>query len=623
MWSEDCRPLSLAIKLNEALPLTERIDILLTLAHFYIFDQSSAEYMQQLESLLSEQTQLALEQAHLTFLKGVKKQAIGDWAGSTRLLESALETYRAHEHVRGEVEAMIGIAVVLAITVGPSDGIFLLEQAREKIEEHDLPLICKAYMLNQFAVAHLTVELYNFAESYARQSHAYIAKLPMQQEGVTSRNAMRVYVASAWSLSYAVALQGRHDEAIQVAEKGLDVIGPLNVAYWNARLMQVVGYALTESKKYEAAVERLLVYIDSVPPTKGSIYDDCYALLGIAYACTHQHVAAEPLLLRAVDGYEKTQQRGAIYLRCLKCLALIAREREEYEDAFVYLEKNEVALKLHKRVKTVMKLEHLTEVHNYESKQREASLLKTHNQQLTMANQLLQKSLTEQSELIKLVAHDIYSPLTSIMLRTRTIMRQVEAERTDQVEGTVDAIRKSADYINDIVFHFQTIDQLENDQLQLEWQVVSIENEMLAAIERNQPLASQKQIEVRFCHTDAFQVHIYKVGIKQVLDNLLSNAIKYSHPNSVVEISAPRLEDNMVKLDFIDQGVGFKREESKKLFTKFGRLESSRPTSDERSVGLGLYIVRQLLIKMNGDVVANSDGLNTGATFTISLPLAR
>lgn len=621
MWSESCHPLSLESQLNEELSTIQRIDALLTLAHFYIFDQSSDQYIEELESLFIEPSVTELQRAHLKFLKGLKRQMVGDWDESTTLLESALDIYKANNHVRGEVEAIIGIAVMHSMSE-PSQGIMLLEQAREKIERFDLPLICTAYMLNQFAVAHITVELYSLAEAYARQAQDCVARLPMRQDNIIAKNVTRSYVASAWSLSFSVLLQGKYGEAIQIAEQGLSVVKAANVPYWVARMMEIIGRALVENGDTMAAIERLSDFLDSSPPDGASIYDNCYALLGIAYAEKNQYAIAEPLLLRAVKIYDEVGRGGLIHLRCLKCLANFAKRQERFEDAVMYLEKSEKMLARYKRRKSVLTLEHLTEVHNYKLKQREADFLKSSNEKLAEANQLLQDALDGQSELIKLVAHDVYSPVMSIMLRTNLMMQHIQTERIDKLAEAVTAIRNSADYINDIVFHFQTVDQLENEELQFERKAILIEEEILSAIERNQPSAVEKQVEVRFDHTESLQVCAYETGLKQVLDNILSNAVKYSYPNSTVQIGVSRLDNNRVKIECIDQGVGIDALESHKLFSRFGRLKSSRPTSDERSTGLGLYIVRQLLHRMNGEVVIHSDGIDKGTTISICLPLA-
>lgn len=614
MWSENCQPLTLQKRLSTDLPLIEKVNMLLTLAHFYVFDQQSDPFIQQLDSILKDHPECIGQQAHLMYLKGCKRQMVGDWAGSTEKLESAIDIYRKLEDVRGEVEAMIGVAVVRAMNTQHNEGILLLEQAREQIEVHGLPAICRAYMLNQLAVTHLMVELYDLAESYGRQAYDCALNLAVQNEGVLSKNVMRVQTASTWTLSYALALLGRYDESVQLAEQTLRFVRPLNVPYWEARLVQIIGYALIESDHLDNAIEKLMGFVGSIVSDPLPMYNDCYALLGIAHARNGQHEEAEPLLLTAIKPYDGRTNLGLIYLNCLKSLSNIAKSQGRYEEAFSYLEQSEKVWRVYKQRKSELKLAHLTEVHQYEIKKKEADMLRT-------SNEKLQRAYDEQSELVKLVAHDIYNPLSSIVLRAQLAEKFARKEQTDKTIESINAIRQSAGYIREIVAQLQFVDLLDQGELKLDWQIVSIRKVIMAAIKRNQPAATLKQIEI-VCEGDmSTPIRVGELAIMQMLDNVLSNAIKYSHPNSVVRIGAKRVDD-VVEINCVDEGVGIDPAEAHRLFSKFGRLNSSRPTSDERSTGLGLYIVQKLVHEMEGEITVSSDGLGTGTTFTIQLPVS-
>lgn len=622
MWSENCKPLALQSQLQTNLSLFEKVETLLTLAHFYVFDQSSDQYIQQLDSLLIEHPEWAVQQAHLLFLKACKRQMVGDWDGSTEKLEEALIIYREYGELRGEVEAMIGTSVIRAMTVRHDEGISILEQCRKKIKEHALPQICYAYMLNHFAMMHLMVELYDLAESYGRRAYDYAFNLERENEGVVSKNVIRVQMSSTWTLTYALLLLEQFDEAIQLAEQCLSLVKPLNVPYWEARFLQIIANSLIESGNSAVAIEKLTNILKGVlsKPEIPSIYYHCHALLGIALTREGRHEEAEPILLRAIKQYNSIRSIGLIYLGCLKSLATIAKSQGRYEDAFSYLEQNEQVRTGYKRKKSELKLAHLTEVHKYDLKKQEADMLRISNEKLTEANHLLQQAYEEQSELVKLVTHDIYNPLSSIVLRTQLATRFVQRERIDKVVESIGAIRQSADYIGDIVAQFQMVDKLDQEQLKLDRQILSVQDVIIAAIERNQPAATIKHIQLVFDKEREMSIWACELAMMQVLDNVLSNAIKYSFPDSVVQIKATQHED-IIEIAFVDQGVGIDQGETHKLFSKFGRLDSSRPTSDERSTGLGLYIVQKLIHKMDGEIMASSDGLGTGTTFTIQLPI--
>jgi signal transduction histidine kinase len=101
------------------------------------------------------------------------------------------------------------------------------------------------------------------------------------------------------------------------------------------------------------------------------------------------------------------------------------------------------------------------------------------------------------------------------------------------------------------------------------------------------------------------------------LDNLISNTIKFSPPDKQIFISI-RPADKYAECVIRDEGPGFTDEDKNRMFRRYGRL-SARPTGGEPSTGLGLSIVRKLVLAMNGEVLCESN-LGQGAAFTIRLP---
>jgi two-component system sensor histidine kinase/response regulator len=105
-------------------------------------------------------------------------------------------------------------------------------------------------------------------------------------------------------------------------------------------------------------------------------------------------------------------------------------------------------------------------------------------------------------------------------------------------------------------------------------------------------------------------------ALDQVLDNLISNALKFSPSGKKVLVSV-RLADRYAECVVRDEGPGFTAEDKAKMFRRYGRL-SARPTGGEPSTGLGLSIVRKLVLGMGGELSCDSVPEN-GAAFTIRL----
>jgi signal transduction histidine kinase len=106
----------------------------------------------------------------------------------------------------------------------------------------------------------------------------------------------------------------------------------------------------------------------------------------------------------------------------------------------------------------------------------------------------------------------------------------------------------------------------------------------------------------------------------QIVINLVDNAIKFSRKaeRKAIEISAGRSGDGQVRVSVRDYGPGVPRAQMKKIFQLFYRSESEL-TRETTGTGIGLAIVHQLTLSMNGKVdVVNRD---PGAEFSVVLPV--
>ena len=105
----------------------------------------------------------------------------------------------------------------------------------------------------------------------------------------------------------------------------------------------------------------------------------------------------------------------------------------------------------------------------------------------------------------------------------------------------------------------------------------------------------------------------------QVLENLLENAIKYSPPEAFVELYLSS-EAHHVRFAIRDEGPGIPNEELRRIFAKFYRLDPQL-TNGVGGTGLGLYICRELVRRMDGRISVTSE-LGFGSTFTVYIPAA-
>src|SRR6185436_11075895 len=109
------------------------------------------------------------------------------------------------------------------------------------------------------------------------------------------------------------------------------------------------------------------------------------------------------------------------------------------------------------------------------------------------------------------------------------------------------------------------------------------------------------------------------VQLYQVLVNLVDNAIKYSPEGGDVAVSVAN-GDGLIRFSVIDKGLGIPPSEHRRIFEKFYRLDPDM-TRGIGGTGLGLYICRELVRRMDGKIWVES-ALGKGSTFVVELPAA-
>lgn len=153
----------------------------------------------------------------------------------------------------------------------------------------------------------------------------------------------------------------------------------------------------------------------------------------------------------------------------------------------------------------------------------------------------------------------------------------------------------------------------ETDSLTLE--MVNI-NELIGQIISSlKPQFHKKNIEIHFDEQQNAMLMTDRYKLSQILYNLFTNAYKYSNSNAKVEIALYSME-NAVQIDISDKGFGIKSEELSKIFDAYYRGLESHNIEGE---GIGLYVVKENVKKLNGSIEVNSQ-YGVGTMFSLRFP---
>ena len=109
-----------------------------------------------------------------------------------------------------------------------------------------------------------------------------------------------------------------------------------------------------------------------------------------------------------------------------------------------------------------------------------------------------------------------------------------------------------------------------------------------------------------------------RLRVSQIFSNLLANAVKFTAPGGAVDVTIESMED-AVKVNVRDTGLGIPKEEMPHIFDRY-RQTSTKATAGETGAGLGLAIVREMVL-LHGGRISVSSQVNHGSVFSVCLPI--
>ncbi|MCS7012826.1 MAG: ATP-binding protein [Chloroherpetonaceae bacterium] len=236
------------------------------------------------------------------------------------------------------------------------------------------------------------------------------------------------------------------------------------------------------------------------------------------------------------------------------------------------------------------------------------------------------------TELLGIAAHDLKSPLQSIIGFASLLKEHPDAE----VSRAAAVIERSSRNMVQLISDLLQSTEVDLGKVTLNRQPCYVERIAQTVVEQNVPQAKRKQQELIFSADNDCLVFADPARLAEIIDNLISNAIKYSPTGKRIWVSVRRKDSSptvpaqarqadstapppSIIVSVKDEGQGLTEEDMKKLFGKFQKL-SAKPTGGEPSTGLGLSIVKQLVEMHGGRVWAESEGKHKGTTFSFELP---
>jgi signal transduction histidine kinase/CheY-like chemotaxis protein len=222
------------------------------------------------------------------------------------------------------------------------------------------------------------------------------------------------------------------------------------------------------------------------------------------------------------------------------------------------------------------------------------------------------------------MSHEIRTPMTAILGFTELILEEATSLPADAREQ-LEVIRRNGNHLLALLNDILDIARIEAGRLELE-QIPMSPGQLVSEVASSLRMrAKGKGLElgVRFVTPIPDTVDCDPTRVRQVLMNLVGNAIKFTPSGRVdVDLSYDP-QDQVLKLEIRDTGIGIPAEKLPTLFRFFDQVDSSM-TRRFGGTGLGLAISKRLAKLLGGDCTAESEaGAGSTFTFTCRAPMSR
>lgn len=223
------------------------------------------------------------------------------------------------------------------------------------------------------------------------------------------------------------------------------------------------------------------------------------------------------------------------------------------------------------------------------------------------------------SDFISVAAHQLRTPLATLKWLFKLLLDGDGGRLTAKQKDLIAKGYQRNDEVIEIVNNLLDVSEIEGGRLPFTFVEASLTDIVKQLVEASQVHAARKQVTVQMdIRHDLPELKIDRQKLKMAVQNLIDNAVKYSNPNSAVTVQLDIDKDEVV-VAVIDRGIGMSEETKEKLFTKFFRGREA-VSKDPSGSGLGLYIVRNIIVKHGGSIDFTSN-LGHGTTFTLRLPI--
>lgn len=220
-------------------------------------------------------------------------------------------------------------------------------------------------------------------------------------------------------------------------------------------------------------------------------------------------------------------------------------------------------------------------------------------------------------EFISVVSHELRSPLTPIRGFAQIMARELDKEGGHERHvAWLQTLQQHTDRLTRLVDDLLDVSRMRAGRLRVLHEDVDLVELCRSLVESKQASQSTHEVVLE-TELNSLTANMDGDRVHQIVDNLVSNAIKYTDGGTITVGLALEPGDD-IRISVSDEGHGIPAQERDSLFTAFYRARSANESAVP-GLGLGLYIVRELVLAHNGTISVD-EATGGGARFTVKLP---
>ncbi len=236
---------------------------------------------------------------------------------------------------------------------------------------------------------------------------------------------------------------------------------------------------------------------------------------------------------------------------------------------------------------------------------------------LSTQNESLMHTLRLKDDFLNTVGQKLRTPLSTI--KTALPLLSSPNLKPPQRQRYLEMISRECDRQVNLINGVLELLQVERTVMTAKPEPVNVFDVLPGVVSTYQPLAQEKGIRLAYTVPNTLPaVCCPENWVRQIVIQLLSNSIRFTDAGGEVWVTAQAGGSDTLTINIKDTGIGIPQNELPHIFEHF--YQGRQASSDEDGVGLGLAIVRQLLVYCDGQISVESQP-NVGTHFTVKLPL--